>query len=281
MRKKKKKMPNNRLGKRGVPMKNILYFFAFVSICLGAKDIDPSNPTQMNTSLNPMVEYQSYNADSEPSYDNKIVKVEGQMSGPGILLLAEIGYGKSSFDDKSGMVDSRLRFFHLPYANEDENAFINAFGWSIDAFIPTGDYEDKLGSGSWVINPGVVSAHNFSWGALYPNLMYEYTIADDSALKRSLDAQDVSDTSQAIKFDLNISPKMPAGWWLMLTPSYTANVSNSDNGAAFRVFTGYFMEANQAIALEAQYDLAVQDDKLNAIQNGQEGYMKLQYHYYF
>jgi len=262
-------------------MKKTLFTLLLLSLSLLAKDIDPSNPTQMNTSLNPTVDYQSYNKDNEKSYSNTIAKIEGQISGPGVLLLAEVGYGRSTFDDDYGVADSRLRFFHLPYSNSSEDAFINAFGWSVDTFIPTGDYSERLGSGALVINPGIVSAHNFAWGALYPNLMYEYTKAIDSDLKDSLNAQGLDNSSQAIKFDLNISPKMPSGWWLMMTPSFTSGIQNSDDAVSFRVFTGYFFIKNQAIAVEAQYNFEVQEDKLNAIQNGQEGYVKLQYQYYF
>lgn len=262
-------------------MKKLISLSLILSSALLAGEIDPSNPTQLNTSLNPIYEYQSFNADGSPKYSNQIGKIEGELSGAGVLLLGEIGYGRSSFDNKSGMTDSRLRFFHLPYSNDSEDATINALGWSIDAFIPTGSYKDKLGSGTWVINPGVVSAHNFSWGALYPNLMYEYTMASDTDLKNSLRAQNIDDTSHALKFDLNISPKMPSGWWLMLTPSYTANIKNSDNAAALRTFGGYFVSPKGAIGLEAQYNFEVQEENLNAVQNGQEAYAKLMYKYYF
>jgi len=258
-------------------MKKILLLTTLLLSSLLAEDIDPSNPTQMNTSLNPTLEYQSYNDNGQEAYNTTVAKLEGQISGPGVLLLAEVGYASSSLNNNSGIADSRLRFFHLPYSNSSENALVNAFGWSVDTFIPTGDYTKQLGSGALVINPGIVSAHNFSWGALYPNLMYEYMIAIDDTLKSSLQ----EDSSQALKFDLNISPKMPKGWWLMVTPSFTADIKNSSDGVALRAFSGFFFTKNQAIALEIQYNFKVQEDGLNAIQNGQEFYAKTQYQYYF
>jgi len=262
-------------------MRHILFTTTLLLTSLMAKDIDPSNPTQMNTSFNPTVEYQSYNANNQEAYANTLVKLEGQVSGPGVLLLAEVAYAKSSFNGDHGIADSRLRFFHLPYSNSSEDAVVNAFGWSVDTFIPTGDYSEKLGSGALVINPGIVSAHNFSWGALYPNLMYEYTIAVDDTLKNELEAQSLDNSSQALKFDLNISPKMPKGLWLMLTPSVTANIKNASDAVSFRAFGGFFFVSNQAIGLEAQYNFKVQDDGLNAVANGQEYYAKVQYQYYF
>jgi len=256
-------------------------FCLFSAISLLAEDIDPSNPTQLNTSINPIYEHQSFNAEGEPSYHNDILKVEAQMSGPGMLLLAEVGYGKNSFTDKSNMVDSRFRFFHLPYSNETEGALVNALGWSIDTFIPTGDYDEKLGSGAWTFSPGVITAHNFSWGALYPNLMYQYTVAEESSLKDSLRAQGLDDSSQAVRFDLHVSPKMPAGWWLMLSPSFTTSLKNADDGASLKVFTGFFISEKQAIGLESEYSFKIVEDRLNYVQNGQEVYVKVMYQHYF
>ncbi len=157
---------------------HLVVWVFLVQVAWADKKIDPSNPTQLNTSINPGYDYRRVGDATVRS-----LVIEGQVAGPSFLLLAELGYGENSKTNKSDWRDARVRFFHLPYSNESSDAWVNAFGWSIDAFLPIGDYSKGISSGNRVISPGIITAHNFNGFSLYPNLIYNLIEADDDDLK--------------------------------------------------------------------------------------------------
>jgi hypothetical protein len=240
------------------------------------KKIDPSNPTQLNTSINPGFDYRKVGDATVQS-----LVIEGQVAGPSFLLLAELGYGKNSQTDETDWRDARVRFFHLPYSDESSDAWVNAFGWSVDAFLPLGDYSKGVSSGNRVVSPGVITAHNFNGFSLYPNLIYNFVEADDEDLKKQLAREGQSDSSQSLKLDLNISPKMPDAWYMMIVPAYTWGVKNSDDSAYLRLFGGRFITEKGALNLEAQYNLEKRDGSLKSVEDGEKYYLRLSWYQYF
>jgi hypothetical protein len=246
------------------------------SFGLVAVEIDPSNPTQLNTSINPSFDYRK-NANSHL----EVASVEAQVAGPSFLFLGELGYGSNSATNKSDWRDIRGRFFHLPYENNESGATINAAGWSVDAIQPLGNYDKGVTSGYRTIAPGVITAHAFDSFSLYPNLIYNFVEAADSQLKQELEASGEAKQSQSMRLDMNISPVVADGFWLMMTPAYSWGTKNAKDGASFKVYTGFFFNDKQALALESQYSWEKRDGSLRKVSQGEQYYARLQFLHYF
>ena len=74
---------------------------------------------------------------------------------------------------KFGLGDLRARYFFLPYKNYDKT--IGAFGASIDVFVPTGSFENGLGSGRFIMSPGLtVGIMAADWIQFFPIASYQY-----------------------------------------------------------------------------------------------------------
>ena len=238
--------------------------------------IDPSNPTQLNTSFNPGLDYRKVGDATVKS-----LIAEAQVAGPGFLLLAELGYGENSKTGKSDWRDTRVRFFHLPYENDSSDALVNAFGWSVDVFVPMSEYKNGVSGGYRIISPGIITAHNLSWGSLYPNLIYNFSEAIDDDLKNQLNNQGESTDNESIRLDFNISPKLPDPWYLMIVPAYTWGVQDASDSAYLRLFGGRFMTEKGAINLETQYNLEKRDGSLKSVDQGEKYYVRLSWYQYF
>ena len=253
----------------------VLCATALIETVSAKEQIDPSNPTQLNTSLNPGYDYREIDDATVQS-----VILEGQVAGPGFLFLGELGYGSNNDTDKSDWRDARLRFFHLPYENKSPDAWLNAGGWSIDVFYPIGDFRKGVSGGYRIISPGVVTAHELAGGkwALYPNLIYNFGAAQDDDLKAALRAGGKPRDFQSLRFDFNISPKFDGPWYLMLTPSYTWNVKDADSSAYIRLLGGRFITQKGALNLEAQYNT---NKDLTSVREGEKYYVRLSWFQYF
>lgn len=259
---------------RLAPALLLLCATALVETAFAAERIDPSDPTQLNTSLNPGYDYREIGDATVQS-----VVLEGQIAGPGFLFLGELGYGSNNDTDKSDWRDARVRFFHLPYENKSPDARLNAAGWSIDVFYPIGDFKKGVSGGYRIISPGVVTAHELAGGkwALYPNLIYNFGAAQDDDLKAALKAGGKPRDFQSLRFDFNISPKFDGPWYLMLTPSYTWDVKDADSSAYIRLLGGRFMTQKGALNLEAQYNT---NKDLTSVREGEKYYLRLSWFQY-
>jgi len=89
-------------------------------------------------------------------------------------LLGELPLLYNNQTLKFGVGDIRVRYFYLPYKNYDK--FVGAFGPSVDVFMPTGKFENGLGSGRWVISPGftigLMAAERIQF---FPIISYQYS----------------------------------------------------------------------------------------------------------
>jgi len=240
------------------------------------KKIDPSNPTQLNTSFNPGFDYRKVGDATVKS-----LIAEAQVAGPGFLLLAELGYGENSETGKSDWRDTRVRFFHLPYEDDSSDALVNAFGWSVDVFVPMSEYKNGVSGGYRIISPGIITAHELSWASLYPNLIYNFSEAIDDDLKKQLNSQGMSTDSESMRLDFNISPKLHEPWYLMIVPAYTWGVQDASDSAYLRLFGGRFMTKKGAINLETQYNLEKRDGSLKSVDLGEKYYVRLSWYQYF
>ena len=240
---------------------------------------DPSDVTALVTSLAPVLEYQRHENDDEADDELWEVKVEGQYSRGSILILADLGYGTRTGTNRSGITDSRVRFFHVPYRNEAPGALISSMGWSIDAFLPFGDVDDGLGSGNYSVAPGIIWSHNFEGWSLSPNLVYQFTWVNDD-LSDLLGDGDPR-RSQATRAELNIAIDTPDRYWLLLTPAYTWGVKNSDDGGFLKAFTGFHLNSKMSAGLELQWNFEVRQGRLQEVPAGEKYKVRLHWEIYF
>lgn len=240
---------------------------------------DPSDVTALVTSLSPVLEYARYENEDAPDDGMWKFKVEGQYAKDSILFLADIGVGYRTGNEESGILDSRVRFFHVPYRNADPAAWVSDLGWSIDSNIPFGDVNKGLGSGNWVFAPGVIWTHPFSVVDVSPNLLYEFTWANEK-LKDEIPDDDPNE-SQALRAEINLAFDVPERYWLLITPAYTWDVENTDDSAFLKVFGGYNISADQSLGLEAQYNFDVRDGLLQDAIRGEKYHLRLHWEIYF
>jgi len=240
---------------------------------------DPSDVTALVTSLSPVLEYHRYENEGEPDDDLWEIKVEGQYSRGSILLLADLGYGTRTGDDKSGITDSRVRFFHVPIRNEAPDAFVSSMGWSIDAYLPFGDLEDGLGSGNYTFAPGVIWSHDLAGWSLSPNLIYQFTWANDDL--GDLLGDDDPRRSQAARVELNLAIDTPDRYWLLVTPAYTWGVKNADDGGFIKAFSGFHINSQMSLGLELQWNFEVRQGRLQEVPAGEKYKARLHWEVYF
>lgn len=240
---------------------------------------DPSDVTRMVTSLSPLLEYHRYENQDQPDDGMWEIKVEAQYSKGAVLFLADLGYGYRTGTEESGITDSRIRFFNVPYRNEDEDALISALGWSIDSNIPLGDADKGLGSGNWVFAPGVIWTHDFRWIELSPNLIYQFTWANQD-LKEQIPNNEATD-SRAVRLEANFSIVTPERIWLLITPAYIWDVDGTEDGGFIKAYGGYNLTPSIGLGLEGQYNFDVRNAQLQEVIRGEVWKLRLQMEFYF
>lgn len=132
--------------------------------------IDASKPTNFYSYLNNSLEFISREKNG-----NLVGYRAGITYSPSErhLILGEVPLQYNIQRGKFGLGDIRARYFYLPY--KDYEKFIGAFGPSIDIIAPTGTSSNGIGTGRWIIAPGLATALMFAdWVQVFPVLSYQY-----------------------------------------------------------------------------------------------------------
>jgi hypothetical protein len=240
---------------------------------------DPSDVTRLVTSVSPVIEFHRYENEDLPDDSLWEVKVEGQYSRESILLLADVGYGHRTGTNESGIVDSRVRFFHVPYRNDNDSAWVSSAGWSIDSYIPFGNVDKGLGSGNWVLAPGIIWTHNLPVVTVAPNLSYQITWANDD-LDDDIGSGEPDD-SRAVRAEINLAVDVPDRYWLLVTPAYTWGLRNTDDGGFIKVFTGINLNTSMSLGLEVQWNYDVRNGVLQDVMRGEKYRARIQWEIYY
>ncbi|NME69156.1 hypothetical protein [Flammeovirga aprica] len=133
---------------------------------------DVSKPTNFYTFLDNNFEYNSTPNTTVCGYRANLTFSFSESH----LLLAEMPLLYNSTTEKYGIGDLRLRYFWLPY--KDYSKTFGAFGPSIDIFAPTGNFENGLGTGRWILAPGLTFGIMVAdWIQFFPVLSYQYLSA--------------------------------------------------------------------------------------------------------
>jgi hypothetical protein len=132
------------------------------------------------------------------------------------LLLVEVPVLHNNSTGKTGLGDSRLRYFHISY--KDYSKFFGVFAFSIDATLPTGDINDGLGSDRTVLAPAIAAGLMLApWIQTFPIVSYVYTSSTDSVLVAAEDRGSKSGFSIQAITPVVINDE----FWVSYTPIYT------------------------------------------------------------
>ena len=131
----------------------------------------------------------------------------------------------NDLSESFGIGDLRTRYFYLPY--KDYSKFFGAFGPSVDVFIPTGNAEKGLGSGRWVISPGVTAGLMASETIqFFPVLSYQYI--SESNLDSIPDSE--NESFNGLSFQVITPIVISDQFFTQLTPVLAQNdLSDSDS----------------------------------------------------
>ncbi|HXL54854.1 MAG TPA: hypothetical protein VN958_01270, partial [Chitinophagaceae bacterium] len=85
-------------------------------------------------------------------------------------VYAELPLLYAASSNKFGLSDMRFRYYWVPYRNYSKKP--GAFGFALDAYAPTGKFENDLGMGRWIAAPGITTAFVFGSFSTFPVLSY-------------------------------------------------------------------------------------------------------------
>lgn len=177
------------------------------------KKKDNSKPTNVYSQLDNFLEFTRYETYNTFGYNPKLSYTPNEDNA----LNIEVPLLYSSKTDKFGLSDIRLRYFYIPY--RDYTKTFGAFGASFDMFIPTGKYEDGLGSSSWRFSPG------FTFGLIlndsqtisaFPVVSYIYTTKPTS----NQIPEELKEADHGINIQVITSLVLSNDAFLLVTPIY-------------------------------------------------------------
>jgi hypothetical protein len=187
---------------------------------------NPADPTAAASHIEAMGEYNSGPESNAPLfrlvYD--IDWGEGKYS-----VTTEIPYGTVEWPDGTsgtGLGDIRLRYFHQLFSAADPSKSIQTVVGSLDVFAPTGDSDEGLGLGTWVIAPTVILDVPMSdrW-TVFPGPKLKFSTG--KTLGRSSPfppgrtpepGRESEDYIFAFELEAYFTYMDPAGWWFFIDP---------------------------------------------------------------
>lgn len=215
----------------------IVLFLLITGNIIHAQDqeIDTSKPTNFYSFLDNTLEYANQPNQNVYGYRGNFTLAPSEAH----LVLAEIPLLYNDRTSKFGLGDIRARYFFLPYKNYDK--FFGAFGPSIDVFVPTGSFDDGLGSSSWVISPGItIGLMAADWIQFFPIVSYQYVSKPTTDKIPEAQKQDRNGISFQVITPVVFSEK----FFIQLTPVYLINDFSDSNQNRFaqELFGAYTLQ---------------------------------------
>lgn len=195
----------------------ILAFFSS-TILLYAQDdgqqIDASKPTNFYSLLDNTLENTFSPNQNVMGYRGKIMLAPSEAH----LILGELPLLYNDRTEKFGLGDIRVRYFYLPYKNYDK--FLGAFGPSVDVFTPTGSFKNGLGSGRWIISPGLTfGLMAADWIQFFPIISYQYASEMVKDVPEGFDNK----ATHGLTFQVLVPIVFTDKFFVQLTPIYRMN----------------------------------------------------------
>lgn len=181
------------------------------------KEIDPSKPTNMYTEV-------TVNADYKSSELENLYGLRASVSyaiNPDNLLLAEVPVLRNDLTGKTGLSDIRVRYFTA--VKRDISPMFIAIAPFVDVSMPTGSFENGLGTSSWSLSAGSVFGLMFSEKlGLFPGIGILHITKPGTDLIP--DNEKLSSTG--IAFQFNASYSFGPNTYLFVNP--TPSIMNTD-----------------------------------------------------
>jgi len=212
--------------------------------------IDASKPTNFYSFLDNTLEYSSQEFQNVFGYRGKVTLALSEAH----LVLAEVPLLYNDRTEKFGIGDLRARYFWLPY--KDYEKIVGAFGPSLDVFAPTGSFEHGLGSGRWIISPGLtVGIMATDWIQFFPILSYQY--ASKPVYDNPSPAADIA--TNGLSFQVLMPIVISDNFFIQVTPIYKMNDFNNERQDRFEqeLFASYTL--NPKMQLTAFYNGKFED----------------------
>ena len=201
--------------------------------------IDPSRPTNLYTRLSNNIEYNFLrNGNRTYGYRGNFIwasKNQKQAAQIELPLLYSTSSGRFGFGD------IRLRYNWIPY--KDYSKKPGAFGFSIDAYLPSGNRDNGLGRGRWIVAPGISTAFVFGNFSMFPNISYVYS---SEIIRGKLPA-----TNNALK-----------GYMLLNSFVYKINKKNYIDCTPFFIKNSYSNGGKDDFITEGNYLYMIKQNKI-------------------
>ncbi len=205
-----------RIKRLGIPMFFFILLLFFIRTGWtqeGEKKIDASKPTNLYTQLNNAFEVaKNVNGNYLYGYRASFQLASGDQHH---LAFVEIPLLYNDRTSAFGLSDIRVRYFGITHKDYSKT-FGGVWAGSIDIFAPTGKFEDGLGTGRWIVAPGLVTGIIFSKKfQTFPIVSYQYmSKPTSSSIPESQKKVRHGMTFQAITV-LNFNT-----WFMWITPIY-------------------------------------------------------------
>jgi len=177
-------------------------------------EIDASKPTNFYSLLDNTLENTFSPNQNVMGYRGKVMLAPSEAH----LILGELPLLYNDRTGKFGLGDIRVRYFYLPYKNYDK--LFGAFGPSVDISTPTGSFENGLGSGRWIMAPGLTAGIMAAdWIQFFPIVSYQY--ASKPVYKNVPDS--LNKATHGLTFQVIIPVVFGEKFFMQINPSYKMN----------------------------------------------------------
>ena len=247
------------------------------------KSFNPADVTEAASHMETIPEY-----DKLENGDAYLVRLlydldwaEGKYSVSG-----ELPVGKIKMDDgseSSGIGDIRTRFFWKFY-DAPKSRLANMV-FNLDVFLPTGDSDEGLGQGTFVISPGVIFAlpinNRFT---IYPNPKYKFSTSKtegrSSAFppgKTPIPGRDEEEFINAFQFEVPFVYEFPDyNAWVFVAPIYEVDFEPEPDEENYELTL-----RGQVGKMFGRWGLGFEGTTFVAGEKSQDFQIKLLHYYYF
>lgn len=144
---------------------------SFAAASQDSSHIDPSKPSNLYTRLGNNLEYNFRKGGKNSfGYRANFVWVSGTRAHS---IFVEVPFLYATSTNKFGLSDMRFRHYWVFFRNYEKKP--GTLGLATDIYAPTGKSHDGLGSGKWIISPGVMTGFVFGKFSTFPILSYLYS----------------------------------------------------------------------------------------------------------
>lgn len=223
-----------------------------------SEDFDPADLFQTVNYLEIGYEYQSLNIEGAEG-DRNILRLDYEAElFERQLLIIESGFGFSNVGrlegesiDGSGLVDTRVRFFHIAWPNGNENNGWQGLGYTLEALLPTGDIDKSTGLDQWSLAPGLIANYTYNKDIkIFPVVSFVWK-------KPTSDFEDFTGTDEettAISTEMYVTTHNDKGFYTVLRGAYQFGINNRDDSFLASARLGWMLSDTLTIGLEGEYN---------------------------